>query len=424
MGLHDAFELGDNVFHWLDWCCEDTRVGADGLTGDTWINRAYAQRQRKRGSRWPAFSRTGGSFQLGFGGDGGNGIFAEHAYSIQFTGDTCGSWPLIDFVSEFTASAASVGQPYVSHDIGSFHSVSPTGVCDETSPYLTPRFNSLPADMYVRWVQLGTFQPLDRLHSHHGRRLPWEYPEREGEIAAEFLRLRGALVPYLYTLAAEAHRTGVPMARPLYLGWPRHKAAYASPSQYTLGEDVLVAPVAKPGDSVVERVWFPPGVWTDWFTGRRHVGPSVEAVEVPLERMPVFVRSGAVIPTQPERPTTPAGPPKKLVLIAHAGDGRGVVYDDSGEGFAYENGEHARTTFRQTERNGTYRITVGRMRGDFAGRPGRRNYEIHLVGVDRPRTVTVDGRGAKRYAYDAGKRTLVVRTGARPTASWFVVRVR
>jgi alpha-glucosidase (family GH31 glycosyl hydrolase) len=380
MALHKPFELGDNVFHWLDWCCEDTRVGAEGLTGDTWINRAYAQRQRERGSRWPAFSRTGGDYQGGFGASDGTGAFAEHAHAIQFTGDTCGSWEMLEFTSEFTAGAASVGQPYVSHDIGSFHSVSPTGVCDETSPYLTPRFNSLPADMYVRWVQLGTFQPFLRLHSHHGKRLPWEYPGREGRIAAEFLRLRGTLNPYLYTLAAKAHEKGLPMARPMYLGWPREKAAYDHDSQFTLGEDVLVAPVAEPGNSVSKEVWFPPGTWTDWFTGERYEGPSTETIEVPLERMPVFVRAGAVIPTQPGRPTTPAGPPKRIVLLLAPGNGRGTVYDDSGAGFGYEKGRSARTAIRQKVRDGRTTLTIGRTEGDLGVMPAERTYEVRKIG--------------------------------------------
>ena len=235
----------------------------------------YSEHQRERGSRWPSFQRIGGSYQAGFDGNGGTGIFAEHRYTLAFTGDTCGSWPLIAFAAEVTAAEASIGMPYVSHDIGSFHSVSPTGVCDkDASPLLTPRFNSLPAEMYVRWVQLGAFQPILRLHSHHGKRLPWEYPGQPGEIAAEFLRLRETLVPYLYTLARRAHDSGVPIVRPLYLGWPGEDEAYEHPSQYSLGKNVLVAPVSEPGDPVQHTVWFPPGNWVDWFTGEPHMGPA------------------------------------------------------------------------------------------------------------------------------------------------------
>ena len=183
---------------------------------------------------------------------------------------------------------------------GRFFSESPRGVCDkQLSPFLAPQENDLSPEMYVRWVQLGAFQPFERLHSHHGRRLPWEYPEPAYGIAADFLRLRGSLVPYLYTLAREAHDRGLPMVRALYLQWPRRAAAYRHPTEYTLGRDVLVAPVAAPGDPAETTVWFPPGTWTDWFTGERYRGPATKKLEVPLERMPVFVRAGGLVPTLP-----------------------------------------------------------------------------------------------------------------------------
>ena len=252
--LHEPFERQGIGFWWLDWCCDGSRADAAGLTPDAWINKRYFERQRARGSRWPAFQRIGGSFQAGFGGAVGTGAFAEHRHTIQFTGDTCATWPLIGFASEFTAAAASIGMPYVSHDIGTFHAVSPNGTCDrQLSPLLTPRENSLPPEMYARWVQLGAFQPLDRLHSHHGKRLPWEYEGKPGTVAADFLRLRESLVPYLYSLARQAHDTGMPMARALWLQWPELDAAYEHPSQYTLGRDVLVAPVSGPGDPAQAR---------------------------------------------------------------------------------------------------------------------------------------------------------------------------
>ena len=423
--LHAPFEeLGADSW-WLDWCCDGSRADAPGLTPDTWINKQYFDRQRARGSRWPAFQRIGGSHQLGFGGNGGTGAFAEHRYTIQFTGDTCATWPLLRFASEFTAAAGSIGLPYVSHDIGSFFGRSPTGVCDrQLSPLLSPAMNDLPADMYVRWVQLGTFQPLDRLHSHHGLRLPWEYPGEAGAVAADFLRLRGALVPYLYTLAREARDTGLPMVRALYLQWPEHDQAYEHPAQYTLGRDVLVAPVGRPGDPAEATVWFPPGRWIDWFTGEAHRGPATERLSVPLERMPVFVRAGGIVPTQPPVATTPAGPLGELVLTAYAGNGRTTLYDDAGDGLAYERGEATRTTITQRRRPGETGLTIGRARGGFPGAPATRAYEVRLVGVPRPRRVTVAGSPTTSFDYDAATRTVTVRTGGLPTRRAVTVRIR
>ncbi|MEA2438670.1 MAG: hypothetical protein QOH76_94, partial [Thermoleophilaceae bacterium] len=412
LSLHEPFERDGADFWWLDWCCDATKAEAPGLTPDTWINKQYAERQRARGSRWPAFSRIGGSYQAGFGGSGGTGAFAEHRYSIQFTGDTCGSWPLLAFAARYTAAAGSIGLPYVSHDIGTFHAVSPTGVCDkDLSPFLTPRENTLPPDMYARWVQLGAFQPLDRLHSHHGKRLPWEYEGKPAATAAKFLRLRESLVPYLYTLAREAHDTGLPMVRALYLGWPRRGEAYKHPTQYTLGRNVLVAPVTEPGDPATTSVWFPPGTWVDWFTGKRYRGPATKQLSVPLERYPVFVRAGAVVATQAPVATTPAASPAKLVLTAYRGNGGGRLYDDAGDGLAYARGAGTRTSFTQRARGRTTTLTIGAARGRFAGQRPARSYELRLVGIGRPSHVTLAGRATRRWSYNGRTRTAVVRTG-------------
>ena len=427
-GLHESFERDFGAgagFWWLDWCCDGSRADAPGLTPDTWINQKYFERQRARGSRWPSFQRMGGSFQAGFAERVGNGAFAEHRYTLQFTGDTCASWPLVGFAAQFTAAAASIGMPYVSHDIGTFHGVTPGGVCEKnTSPLTTPRASRVPEDMYVRWVQLGTFQPLLRLHSHHGLRLPWEYPGRPGEIAAEFLRLREALGPHLYALAREAVDTGVPMVRPLYLHWPREREAYEHPSQFLLGRDLLVAPVAQPGDGAQVDMWFPPGVWVDWFTGERHRGPARKTLSVPLERLPVFARAGGLIPMQREVATTPAAPPASLVLAAHAGNGRTTLYDDAGDGLDYLRGRFARTQVRQRRTRRASRLVIGPMRGSFAGRPSRRSWEIRLVGVPRPRSVTVAGRRARGWRYVPATRTVTVQTRSFPTRRSLTVLAR
>jgi alpha-glucosidase (family GH31 glycosyl hydrolase) len=409
--LHDRFEKDGASLWWLDWCCDGSKADAPGLTPDTWINKLYFERQRARGSRWPAFQRIGASFQLGFDGATGTGAFAEHRYTLQFTGDTCGTWPLLAFASEFTAAEASIGLPYVSHDIGTFHAVSPTGVCDKTvSPILTPRQNSLPDDMYVRWVQLGAFQPILRLHSHHGKRLPWEYPGKAGQVAAGFLRLRESLVPYLYSLASVARDTGVPLARPLYLQWPRQNEAYEHPSEYTLGRDVLVAPVSQPGDPAETQVWFPPGAWIDWFTGERHRGARTEKLSVPLERMPVFVRAGGIVPTQPEVATTSVASPRTVLLTAFAGNGQTLLYDDEGDGLGYLKGRSARTVIRQRTRA----LTIGPMRGAFSGKPERRTWKLRWVGIRKPRRVTVNGN-PRPFGYDAQTRTVTLESGLRST---------
>jgi alpha-glucosidase (family GH31 glycosyl hydrolase) len=137
--------------------------------------------------------------------------------------------------------------------------------------------------------------------------------------------------------------------------------------------------VSEPGDPAEAEVWFPPGTWVDWFTGERHRGGRTEKMSVPLDRMPVFVRAGAIVPMQPEVPTTAVASPPKVILTVFPGRGRTTLYDDAGDGL---DRRHATTLIRQTRG----KLVVGAMNGGFAGRPARRAWEIRVVGGRTIRT--------------------------------------
>jgi alpha-glucosidase (family GH31 glycosyl hydrolase) len=391
--LHAPFAHQGVDFFWLDWCCDDSSAVAPGLTADTWINSLYAHEQRARGSRWPAFARVGASYSGADGVDGdtqggGTGIFAEHRYTIQFTGDTCATWPTLAFEAQFTAAEAAVGLPYVSHDIGSFNGQPEAGQCSAQTGLLNEH---LPDDLYARWVAFGAFQPLDRLHSNHGDRLPWQYDPAADAAAAGFLRLREALNPYIYTLARRAYDTGLPIAGPLYLQWPRFAAAYAHASEYTFGPDMVVEPVSASGDPASATVWVPPGTWIDYFTGQRFRGPAAATLSVPLSQMPVLVRAGAVIPTQPFAPFTPPGPPRTVILTVFPGPaGAFTLYDDRGAGFGYQRGAFTRTSIVFRTRGRRRTVTIGPGRGRFLGEVGSRSWVVCFVGSRGHRTQTVD----------------------------------
>jgi alpha-glucosidase (family GH31 glycosyl hydrolase) len=280
--------------------------------------------------------------------------------------------------------------------------------------------------MYVRWIQFGTFQPILRLHSDHGYRLPWEYGRRAGRIASGFLRLREALVPYLYTLAREAYDSGLPMARPMYLSWPRSPQAYEFDGQYMLGDQLLVAPVAAPGKRAAKRVWFPPGQWVDVFTGAVHRGGRAEGLSVPLDRMPVFARAGSVVPRQPSETRVAHGQADPLAVDVYAGaSGSFELYEDSGAGFDYAGGAFARTSLRWDE--AAQSLTIGAARGHYGGMRAKRHYLLRFVGVGRPSQVTISSGGRPRelgdWSYDPALRRLEVSTGVVSTRNGATVRL-
>ncbi|MGK5683305.1 TIM-barrel domain-containing protein [Actinoplanes sp. URMC 104] len=280
--LHSSLAKPD--FWWLDWCCDASRSTLAGVTPDAWINQQYARRDGF------AFSRAYGSLQAGGYGSPTavpTGPWADKRTTLHFTGDTASTWESLQFQVGYTpGESAATGLPNISHDIGGH-----TGGLS-TEPGAEPGSTKLPDDLYARWVQLGTFQPIDRLHSNHSDRLPWQYGAAAGASAKKFLNLRKKLQPYTYSAAVQASRTGTPIVRPMYLAYPGEQEAYAtSGSQYLYGPDLLVAPVTTPGATATTTVWFPPGSsWKDYFTGRVYRGGTTQEITSTLDTMPVFVR--------------------------------------------------------------------------------------------------------------------------------------
>jgi hypothetical protein len=393
--LHQPYESEGVSFWWLDWCCDSSTVSMPGLTPDSWINHLYAMDLANKGQRGYVLSRTGSSYQ--------NpdevypaGPWSGHTSTLAFTGDTWGTWNTLAFQAQLAADEASIDEPYVSNDIGSFLGPPPGNPQDDS-------------DLYARWVQLGTFQPVLRLHSSAGNRLPWDYPEPANSVAASFLRLREALVPYTYTLANQSVNTGLPMTRPLYLDYPGQAAAYDHPGEYLYGPDMLVAPVTTPGNVTTENVWLPPGTWTDWFTGATFQGPSVQSLTVPLNRMPVFVKAGGIVPEQAQMDHVDARPDAPLTLRVYPGDdGQFSLYQDAGTGTGYQHGQYSLTKITSASHGSVTSVTIHPSRGTYPGQPATRSFKVELAGLSRPRAVMLNGQplGAGDWTYDAASHTV------------------
>jgi alpha-glucosidase (family GH31 glycosyl hydrolase) len=418
--LHQPFEQQGVSFWWLDWCCDASTASMPGVTPDNWINHLYAQEMANRGQRSFVLSRTGSSYQ--------NpdevypaGPWSGHTSTLAFTGDTWGTWNTLAFQAQLTADESSIDEPYVSDDIGSFLG-QPPGIPSGGPPSDDP-------DIYARWVQLGTFQPILRLHSSHGNRLPWDYPQPANGIAASFLRLREALVPYSYTLAADAVASGLPITHPLYLDYPDQPAAYTNPTEYLYGPGVLVAPVTTPGNVSTESVWFPPGQWTDWFTGATFTGPAIRTLTVPLDRMPVFVRDGGIIPEQAPMSHVGARPNGPTTLRVYPGAyGRFSLYQDAGSGNGYEHGEDSHTeiaTWPSLNGRDTS-VAIGPTQGRYPGQTSPRSFEVQIERVSAPDRVLLDGRrlppGAWRY--DRNTRTVTVAVADLPLRAGALITAR
>ncbi|MCW2945374.1 MAG: alpha-xylosidase [Actinoallomurus sp.] len=398
LDLHQTMEKQGADFWWLDWCCESSQSSMPGVTPDAWINQQYATDTAKNVGRGFAFSRAFGSLQAGgYSGQAGvpTGPWADKRTTVHFTADTTSSWQTLQFEAGYTpGESASTGLSPVSHDIGGFNGPS-----------------KLSDDLYVRWVQLGAFQPIMRLHGNHSDRLPWQYSDPARVAAEKFLNLREDLVPYTYTLAKDAADTGVPAVRATYLEYPDQQGAYDSASnEYFYGSDVLVAPATSPGGTATTSVWFPPGQWTDYFTGRTYTGPSTQNISTDWNSMPVFIKAGGIVPTRTDNVTNDVQNPltKVTLNVTEGAGGTYSLYEDDGQSTAPN--QSATTAVRYTENRRDHVLHIDPARGTFSGQVTGRQWTVVFTGATAPTAVRINGATAPtaNWKFDANRRALTV----------------
>jgi alpha-glucosidase len=300
-------------------------------------------------------------------------------YAATWTGDNVSSWAHIDLSISMIANLGLSGFAYSGADIGGFGGAKP-------SP-----------DLLTRWIEIGAFNPLFR--DHYMEKKPaqevWvDGPEHEA-IRRRFIEERYRLLPYLYGLAEENSRTGLPILRPVFLEFPsvlgwkleRNETAGA----FMLGPDLLVAPSPTLESPEAYRVLLPGDGWYDYWTGARIEGHAVE-VTPRIDALPVFVRPGAVIARQPLVQSTGERPVGNLALDFYpGGDMRGSVYADDGISLAYRQGGFYRRGVWCEPVHGGFKVVLAPREGRYA--PWWPAVDVHVVGVGRVTMVERDDGG-------------------------------
>ena len=268
------------------------------------------------------------------------------------------------------------GVPYWGTDIGGFfHSVPETG------------------ELYARWFQLGAFSPIFRSHGWVWREhVPWAHGPEIEAICRRYAELRYRLLPYTYTLAWQAHRLGLPLMRPLVLNYPDDPRVWGLGHQFLWGDDLLVAPVTREG-ATAWPVYLPAGRWHDFWTGTRYDGPGGVMLPAPLDRLPLLVRAGGILPMGPVvQHTGERSLDEVTLLIYPEGASRFELYEDDGRSNAYRRGHYALTPVESVAGADRVTMRVGATGGDPSVLPAGRRYVIRLR-VDRPVSVILDGQG-------------------------------
>ena len=189
---------------------------------------------------------------------------------------------------------------------------------------------------------------LFRNHSSNGSifQEPWRFDEKTLEINRKFICLRYQLLPYFYDLFWKGEKTGLPVIRPLVLHYEKDPNTWNLNDEFLVGEHLLVAPVLTQG-AQKRMVYFPEGIWYDFFTGKEYSGGEYDLVSAPLDVCPVFAKAGSMIPTWEVMQYTGEKPYDTLKLKVFKGEGVYVHYQDNGADFAYRDGAYNLYEFRQ-----------------------------------------------------------------------------
>ncbi len=216
-------------------------------------------------------------------------------------------------------------------------------------------------ELMVRWFEYGTFLPTLRLHGDRKHTEIWAYGKQAESVMAQYLRLRYSLIPYLYSLGYGTYETGAPFMRALFMDFPNDPVVGNLGDEYMLGPALLVAPVTQQGVSS-RAVYLPAGTeWYDFWTNEKYAGGQTIVAAAPIERIPIFVRAGSILPLGAQVPSTATHQVLSEVRVYPGHDVHFVLYDDDGITYGYERGQGKSATMVWDE--ATSRLSVAGARG-------------------------------------------------------------
>lgn len=320
--IHNPYEDDGVTFYWIDWQ-QGTRFGLKDIDPLFLLNHYHTVDMQNKERRPMIMSRY-----AGWGG---------HRYPIGFSGDVRMSWESLKFQPYFNICATNAGFTWWSNDIGGFNE----GIRDD--------------ELFARWAQLGVFSPINRLHSDGNPVLgkePWNYSEETKKSVIKALRLRYALIPYIYSMNYLNYKNAIPLITPMYYKEPNERGAAFLPkfrNQYYFGSEMIVAPITEHTDEITlmgkTDVYLPEGIWFDFSSGAIYNGGQTVCYRN-LQDMPVFVKAGGIIPLNDDECSNATENPQTLRVRVFAGsDNKFSMYEDDGISNGYKNGKFVITEF-------------------------------------------------------------------------------
>ena len=250
-------------------------------------------------------------------------------FSSTWTGDNVATWEHLWIANVQAQRMCMSGYSFVGSDIGGF-AEQPNG------------------ELFARWIQLGVFHPFCRVHSSgdHGDQEPWSFDDEVTNIVRKFIELRYQLLPYLYTMFYRYSKEGVPMLKPLvHFDQEDHQTHFRT-DEFIFGEQILICPVHEP-NAQGRRMYLPRGTWYNYWTNEAVIGGMEKWVVAGLDKIPIFIKEGAMIPKYPVQQYVGELEVKEMVLDVYYKNGveTSTVYEDGQDGYDYKKGRYSLRNF-------------------------------------------------------------------------------
>jgi alpha-D-xyloside xylohydrolase len=313
---------------------------------------------------------------------------------INWSGDIGGTWETYRRQIVAGLSFSITGFPYWTTDIGGFFRPGQSQYTDE-------KYHEL----LTRWFQWGVFNPIFRVHGYQSETEPWKYGQQVEDNLRKMLNLRYRLLPYIYSEAWQVTKKGSTMMRPLVMDFRGDAVALNQQFEYMFGEALLIAPITEP-KATEWNVYLPASTaWYDFWTGKRLDGGRTIKTAAPLDKIPLFVKAGSIIPMGEFIQYAGQKTADTLEIRVYPGaDGRFGLYEDEGDNYSYEKGVNSLITFNWDDAKKT--LTIDERKGAYPGMLKERAFDVLLVKENTGAGIEIFSAIDKRIKY-SGKKTAV-----------------
>ena len=292
-----------------------------------------------------------------------------------WSGDVKATWEQFSEQIPAGLNFSMAGLPYWTTDIGGFF---------RDSKSLNPKFdnqytNLAYKELLTRWFQFGTFCPLFRIHGYVSNTEIWRYGKTFENMARNFINIRYQLMPYIYSVANDVTSNGAIVMKPLVYDYPHDKNCWGIKDQFLFGSSIMVCPVIRKSERT-RNVYLPEGQWFDFWSGEKFAGSASISASAPLDRMPIYIKAGSIIPVGPKVQYAMQKSEDPLRIFVYPGaNGDFGLYEDEGENYNYEKGFYSLISFHWNDK--VKELTIEKRKGAFKGMQD--NKKIHIILVAR-----------------------------------------